>query len=437
MGLKIGVGNTNPTFGYDSYYGVRFNLSSSSTDGTRVGKSTLHQSLPIQSQMRDCIVADNGQVVAYLDPNDRTKLQSGGDAVLDGSWGQVMCEIPAHYRKFEFTDTTWSVLISEHALPGFHYVPKSYIGAYKATVDRTVSATKKLCSVKNATANFRGGNGSNSSWDELSKTLLQRPCSNESLDTYRIYAANRGAGWYQHLWDVKKAVWWLFVVEYATLNTQKPYNAALDANGYHQGGLGDGVTTLNSTKWNSFNGYHPFTPIGTTDSLGNRTGVVSYTMPEEYDSTTTTVSVPAYRGIENPFGEIWEWVDGVCLDIQSNNDGGKSLVYTCNDLSALNFDSNLNGYTLKGSAARTEGYVKKMIMGEQGEIIPSEVGGSSSTYFADYFYTSLPSSGVSRRAVYVGGSAYYGAYAGLVFVLTHYGSSFTNAHIGARLCYIP
>ena len=437
MGLKIGVGNTNPTFGYDSYYGVRFNHSNASSyNGTRVGKSTLHQSLPIQSQMRDCLVSDNGQVVAYLDPNDRTKLQSGGDAVLDGSWGQVMCEIPAHYRKFEFTDTTWSVLLSEHALPGFHYVPKCYVGAYKATVDRT-NSTKKLCSVKNATASFRGGNGSNSSWDELSKTLLQRPCSNESLNTYRTYAANRGTGWYQHLWDVKKAVWWLFVVEYATLNTQKTFNAALDSNGYHQGGLGNGVTTLNDSKWSSFNGYYPFTPIGTTDSLGNNTGVVDYTMPSEYDSTTTTVHVPAYRGIENPFGEIYEWIDGVCVDVQSVASGGKSLVYTNNDLSKLNFDSNLNGYTLKGTAARSEGWVKAMVMGEQGEIVPSKVGGSSSTYYCDYFYTSVPSSGVSRRAVCVGGYAAYGARAGLVCVYAGYGSSNTYAYIGARLCFIP
>lgn len=62
-------------------------------------------------------------------------------------------------------------------------------------------------------------------------------------------------------YDIQKDLFWLFAVEYATLNSQKAYNAEKDSNGYAQGGLGDGVTTLDGSKWSAFNGYYPFYPL--------------------------------------------------------------------------------------------------------------------------------------------------------------------------------
>ena len=55
-------------------------------------------------------------------------------------------------------------------------------------------------------------------------------------------------------YDIQKDLFWLFIIEYATLNSQKAFNASKDSNGYAQGGLGDGVTNLNSSKWSAFNG---------------------------------------------------------------------------------------------------------------------------------------------------------------------------------------
>ena len=99
----------------------------------------------------------------------------------------------------------------------------------------------------------------------------------------------------------------MFVVEYATLNTQKDYNAALDANGYHQGGLGVGVTDWSGDAWNSFNGYYPLIPCGYTDEYGNQTAQQQYNL---YGSDGTTIlhrfQVPRYRGVESAFGDIWE-----------------------------------------------------------------------------------------------------------------------------------
>lgn len=442
MGIFIGIGNTKPAFPYDYYYGVQINVNVADTALTRVGRPELHVTLPVQSLMRRCLINDSGKVVTYLHPTDSTKTDTGAAADLTGTTGQVMVEIPKHYRKFEFDGTTITALISLYNLPGFYEVPKMYRSAYEATVDRTVSATPKLASVVNKTANFRGGNN-NSAWDNTYRSLLGVPATQISLTNFRKYARNRGnaglngCGWNCDLYAAQLATYWLYVIEYANLNCQAAYNAQPTDEGYKQGGLGNGVTTINSTKWNTFNSYYPFIPCGITNSLGNRTGVVEFTMPTEYDSTTTTkVNVPSYRGIENPFGHLWSWTDGCKCEIQSETEGGKSKFYVCEDPAKFQ-DSSYNDYELRGELPRKEGYVKRMMIGEYGENMPVEVGGSSTTYFADYFYTNIPSSGAAMRGVLFGGSADYGASAGLSSALTYRAATSTGAYFGSRLCFIP
>ena len=78
-----------------------------------------------------------------------------------------------------------------------------------------------------------------------------------------------------------------------------------------------------------------------------------------------------------------------------------------------------------------------MMIGEYGENMPTEVGAGSTTYFADYFYTNIPASGVAQRGVLFGGHAYYGAAAGLSYATTYTAAAATAAYIGSRLCFIP
>lgn len=441
MGLIIGVGNTKPTFPYDYYYGVKINTNVADTTLERVGRAELHASLPVQSQMRRCLLNDNGEVVTYLHATDSTKTDTGAAADLTGASGMVMVEIPEHYRKFEFDGSNILALISAFPLPGFHKVRKVYRSAYEATLDRTTS-TIKLASVVNTTASFRGGNNT-SGWDDTYRNLLGRPATSISLTNFRNYARNRGAaglndkGWNCDLYEAQLNTYWLFVIEYAQLNCQTAFTAQLTEEGYRQGGLGDGVTTLESGKWNRFNGYNPFVPCGITNRLGNATGVVDYEMPEEYGASLT-VHVPSYRGIENPFGHVWSWTDGLHIAVQSEADGAKSLFYRAIGDNPANFqDSNYNGYEVRGEIARREGYVKQILCGEYGDILPLAVGAGSTTYFADYFYTSIPESGTSLKGVYFGGNAYFGANAGLAYAYTSYAPSDASAHIGSRLCFIP
>lgn len=413
----------------DHAYGIQFDTTISSPDCTRIGNMNLHRTLPIQSKMKGCLLDDDGNVVEYLNPNDWTSN------VLDGSRGQVMVEIPKHYRRCVTDGTMRKVLISEYPLPGYHLIPKCYISAYEASLERS---TNKLCSVVNVSEDYRGGNN-NTEWDGTYRSLLGMPVTNLDLTNFRNCARNRkpsSAEWNCLTYDIYKNLYWLFTIEYATLNSQAECNSQLTSDGLHQGGLGAGVTTLNDTKWSNFNGYNPFIPCGTTDSLGNHTGVVVFTMPSEYDAATTVVYVPSYRGVENPFGHIWKWTDGCKVMVQSNTDGGLSEFYVCDNPEHFTSSGTAN-YQLRGNLSRKEGYVKSLIFGEDGEIIPLEIGGSSTTYFCDYFYTYIPESGVSERGVLFCSRALNTVSAGFICSYTNHLPSAKAASFGSRLCFIP
>lgn len=433
MGLFIGLGGdgTRPTFSYDYYYGVEIDTSTAATAGTRLGRPELHFNLPIQKKMKRCVLKDAGSVAYYLGETDSTKTSTGGSADLTGASGQVMVEIPKHYRRFEYEGTKIRCLLSEYALPGFTEVPLMYVSAYEAAVDRT---NNKLSSVVNATAQYRGG-GNQSDWDTLFKTQLGRPATAISLTSFRSLARARGGNWNCYTYEAHKTLFWLFTVEYNTLNSQAAYNAEVDANGYRQGGLGDGLTTM--ANWDVF-GYYPVMPCGVTNSLGNKTGVVSYTVKKSDDGSlaSQTVSVPSYRGVENPFGHVWKWTDGVLFLIQSANDGGESRVYVAKQPSDYN-STDVSNYRYAGNLPRSEGWMKTILFGEFGDMLPASVGGSSTTYWSDYFYTNIPTSGVATRGLLLGGGAGDGSLAGLGFTASYPAPSDSDAGLGSRLCFIP
>lgn len=429
-------------------YGVEFDTSVSSPACTRIGNSDLHKSLPIQSRMRGCLLDDDGNVVEYLNP------QSWLGQTRDGSRGQVMVEIPAHYRKFETDGTKRRVRISEVPLAGYDAVPLRYVSAYEASLDRT---NNKLASVVNTSAQYRGG-GNNDAWDGTFRTLLGRPATSLSLTDFRTKARNRKANsyaWNCMTYGTQKALYWLFVIEYATLNTQAAFNAQPTQDGYRQGGLGDGVTTVGSAipsgeqhygdeteNWNTFNGYNPFVPCGHTDSLGNGTGQVEYCVQDDTTGAWEDQMVPRYRGVENPFGHIWQWTDGVLVEAgaeESNGGSGLHKVYVATDPSK--FASTIGtGYAHVGNEARADGYGKAHIFGVGGEIIPSEAGGSgagSTEFLCDYHYQNIPSSGNATRGVLFGGRALCEADAGFACATSTYTPSSTYAAVGSRLCFLP
>lgn len=458
MGLLIGIGNTSPKNPYNQWYGVKIAKGSVSSESQRVtringdGAASLHASLPIQSAMKRCILKDDGTVNYYLHYADSTKKDSGAAANLDGTDGQIMVEIPDTYFKFEEDDTYLYVMISQQALPGFTLWRKKYVGAVEATKDNN----NKLCSVINWDSNHIGGNGTATIGNA---NMLGRPRTSLSLANYRTYAHNRGDGWYCNTYEVQKHLWWLFVIEYATLNSQAAFNATLTADGYHQGGLGNGVSTLDSGKWNTYNSYNPVVPCGvtvkgysdnddgntqatlSTNILGNASGEAAYTLKAgTYDTADTVVYVNSYRGVENPFAHIWKWTDGLLVRYEDSNYNGQCMLYVSDD--PTQYADTLNSSYKPIGALPLEstgnGYVKEICFGATGDIMPKTLGGSDNTYFCDYYYHNTSTQPANTvHGVCFGGLAYDGAYCGFLFARTSYAPSYTTALIGSRLCYIP
>lgn len=419
----------------NSVYGIEKDMAISTPECTRIGNLSLHKTLPVQSQMKGCVLRDSGEIYSYLrDDNWLYDTTS-----RDGSSGQVMVELPDVWMRFEQTGTKIRVLMSAEPVPGFTLWPKCYVSAYEASLDRT---NLKLASVLNKTAQYRGGDN-NESWDGTYCSLLNCPVTSLSRRQFREYARKRKANsteWNCMTYDVQKRLYWFFVVEYATLNSQTVYKAALTSEGYRQGGLGDGVTTLSNAEWTGFNKKCPFVPCGTTDSLGNKTGVVNYTIDNKdaSNSIKKTVSVPRYRGVENPFGHIWKWTDGVNIRVSPNaTDGGDNTtkVFVCSDPAKFN-DENYDGYSYVGNEARKDGYIKDVVYGEGGEIFSKTVDGGSTIHFCDFHYTEIYTT-VSLCGVRFGGTALNGPTAGFVSSTSIYTPSGAGKDIGSRLCFFP
>lgn len=406
-------------------YGVEWDMASSSPDGKRVGNMQLHRELPVQSKMRRCLLDRDGGVKEYLD----NELSWGG-SYLDYA---VMTEMPEHWYKLYFNGTKFRMMLSEIPLPGYKHVDKFYISTYEARMYRTDNL---LCSAAGASKlsdpnsiNFRGGDNT-AEWDDTYRSLLGCPVTNLTRDQFRQAARKRGSGWEMYTYGAHKTLFWLFAVEYATLNSQKPFNAQKDANGFSQGGLGPGPTQM--TDWTNFNNANPLIPCGYTNEFGNGSGEKAYVVKNASDGTHATLMANRYRGIENPFGHIWKHTDGVNIQV-TTGDSGLSILWTTSDPSNFS-DTSYTGYDKKGNVCRINGHVKKMLLGEDGDIIATEVGGSTSTYWCDNYYTSTS---VSRmQLVVVGGRSDDGLNAGLVDVGATNSSGIAN-NIGSRLCFFP
>lgn len=414
-------------------YGVSWQTGSLNATLARIGNLDLHRTLPIQNKMRGCTLADDGTVNHYF-KDDWSANEDGTPIKKDGSDGMVMIEIPEFYVKCQSKNGIDSMSISEYALDGYTLVKKQYVSAYEATVDRTNTSTLKLASVVNTTANFRGGNN-DATKDEEENTQLGMPVTATSRANFRKYARNRATGTKWNMLDffATNTIWLLYTIEYASWNSQLAFNANLTDNGFKQGGLGSGVTNVIYSDWNTFNGYYPIIPCGTSDALGNKTGEVEYALPSTFKpDSVVKVKVPRYRGIENPFGHIWKNVDGVIFDVKSDADGGTSTIYLAKTEADYG-NTVTEGFSELGQLPRANGSISNTYLGT---FLPSAVtGASSTTGRCDNFETIIASS--SLRTLYYGGRAFLNHDAGLGCCNSNYVINYAVASCGSRLVYRP
>ena len=409
----------------DQYaYGVEWDTASSSPDGVRVGNMQLHRELPIQSKLRGVILDNNGGIKNYLNNSNWSNINT---EYLTES---VMTEIPEHWYKLYQYGTKFRMMLSAIPLPGYSHINQFYISSFESGIDRNSSTLISSYGVGSTNVNKRGGDNT-AEWDSTYRSLLGRPVTNLTRDQFRQAARKRGSGWEMYTYNAHKILFWLFAVEYATLDSQKPFNAQKDANGFAQGGLGPGPTQMKD--WTNFNNANPLIPCGYTNEFGNGSGEKAYVVKNASGGTHATLMANRYRGIENPFGHIWKYTDGANIQV-TTGDAGLSILWTTDEPSNFS-DTSYTGYDKKGNICRTNGYAKKMLLGEDGDIVATEVGGSSSTYWCCYYFTNTLDN--RMQVVLVGGYADHGSRAGLACVVTADAPSTALRYFGTRLCFFP
>lgn len=415
-------------------YGVEWDVTVADPTLTRIGNPLLHKQLPIQSSFRGCVA--QGPVIKYwLNPNNWAYKENGEASVLDGTDGTVKVHSIKFYGKPGSKENKRWVKISTVKIDDtWVEIPELLIDAYRCTVDTTNSDTPKAVSVVNTSAEFRGGANRASMDDYLDsdkfRTDLGKPRTSVSRATMRTYAKNADSELlcYEYY---KWIFYWCWVIEYATFNSQAAYNAELTSEGYHQGGLGDGVTTWDGTSWNNYNGYYPLTPCGYGNDIGNFTGIKDLVIPDTTVSDSITVAtktfkMPRWRGFDNPFGDIWTNLEGIVIKRNAANED--SNVYTTID--PEEFTDEIGSKSVAGIEVAKDGYVKAFDLGRTGEIIPSEVGGSTTTYMCDYHWCN--SGSTALRTLLVGGNAHYGSGSGLGHFDSRYGVGLAIAVVGFR-----
>lgn len=415
-------------------YGVEWDVTVADPALTRIGNPLLHKQLPIQSSFRGCVA--EGPIIKYwLNPNDWSLKENGEPSVLDGTDGTVRVNTIKFYGKSgSKSNKRWVKISTVKIDDTWVEIPELLIDAYRCTVDTTTSSTPKAVSVVNTTAQFRGG-GNRADRDtylesDAFRTDLGKPRTNTTRANMRTYATNAGSELlcYEYY---KWIFYWCWVIEYATFNSQAAYNAELTSEGYRQGGLGDGVTTWDGISWNNYNGYCPLTPCGYGNDIGNFTGIKDLVIPDTTVSDSITVAtktfkMPRWRGFDNPFGDIWTNLEGIVIKRNAANEDNN--VYTTID--PEEFTDEIGSKSVAGIEVAKDGYIKAFDLGRTGEIIPSEVGGSTTTYMCDYHWCN--SGNTALRTLLVGGHADNDTGSGLGGFYSYYGVGMAGADVGFR-----
>ena len=303
---------------------------------TRTGKASswthgadFTNSPTIQSRMRRCVLKADGTVNYYLDPNDSTKKEDGTPAVLDGTDGNVMVEIPKFWAKYDNTNGAKFMGISTNQRDGYVLHP--------AFIKAGVEVDYRY---------YRAYKAYNNNGKLISRSGVN-PTREQSINTFRNQARANGAGWELADWNLLFAVQTLLFVEIGTLNAQ-----AILGTGNH---IGDdlGMTTGGSNN------------IGNGSSFG------------QADDTWMS-----YRGIENFYADIREFIDGINISDRK--------VYTNNNHTTFESNKFDGDYVDTGITISTDGWIKDISFTIKG-FIPIKTGGSDSTYATDYMKSSTGS----------------------------------------------
>lgn len=378
-----------------------------------------------------CNVTDEGKVVAYFGDAGYSETGVLTSAITKGEGDnirtyaaktkvQVMVEQPKFYYKVVplelekiqggkgFHMRKARYYVSDTMKAGFKLHPAFikdgkeknfiYLSAYEGCTYDTSASAYKLNDAQDV------------DWtdDVLASIANAKPTSGltqsgATRNGFRTIAAKRGLGWSQETVQAATATELLFLIEYASFDMQSKIGAGVTTK------TDDGATSMTEIT-------------GATTTLGNKSGQVI---------NTNGYSVVAYRGEENPFGNIWKWIDGI--NVYNKNEGS---VYIADH--EFKDDTNAAPYSDAGiTICGSNGYVSAFAYNEDFDwlFIASEVLGNSSLPVGDYFWQNKAYNGYTVATL--GGNWAYGSSAGGFGWGVAYASGARGRNVGGRLLYVP
>ena len=348
----------------------------------------------IFKDINPCIFKD-GKVVYYLNKIDCTLQENGSSAKLDGADGDVMVEIPKFaYRIYKESGKLYvSISNDDNVIKAdsrFHYYAFSkeeegdcqffYWGAFKGSLDQ---------------------NGN------LQSVANEKPASSKTIGAFKQLAKNKGSGYSITSYFQLIALQCLYIIKYGNLNGQSA--------------LGQGICARSDNASDS--NYGPLQTGGTiTFSAGKK---MYYGDPSNNGSSsnydTAKLGHIKFAGIEDFWGNIWEWIDGLTTDSNWN-------IITNWDYDEQNFNQNFSFSS--GLTQNSNGWVKDVSGTTETGFMNINYGGSSTTYFSDYGYL------YSDRLLIFGGRWSYGSNCGPFYLYANNTASAASVDVGARLMYL-
>ena len=404
------------------WYGVSWSETSSDPDCIRIGNMDMHRSLPIQSMMKPFVITNyRHQSPENILPIDDNFSKSFYSTESNAQWEvvfsldtDIMIRIPEFWYTDEYVPSskTHNLKICPHAKPGWYHHKEAYVGAYELC--ETSPSSGKVCSAKGLIPLVG-----------RTREVLRKAVRANGFDGE--------AKWNLYTYEEHRAICHLFLVEYATRNSQKAVNTELTPEGFRQGGLGSGCTTGTAT----INGAQTwsFIPTGSSDSLGSGSGEVTVTIQQTDSSGSNTSTITRkcnrYRGIENPFGHIWKHTDDV-ISVYGN---GHRTWYKSVKPNQFATNKNTSYKPFCASTMVSSGYKTEIKATPTCDFFATSVsGGSETTYWCDYNWDNTDT---SEHCLLIGGNSDGGGWAGLFSLISSTGVSYSGADIGSRLTYLP
>nr|DAR06979.1 MAG TPA: tail collar fiber protein [Caudoviricetes sp.] len=281
----------------------------------------------------------------------------------------VMVKIPEFYYKVEKSGNIFHYYVADSPVDGFNLHPGSecYVARYEGIAATNSSLGKFL---RSYSSNLTPGTG-------------------ETRADFRTRARNMASGFQLYDFAAWCAVGLLYLVEFADWDSQEKINR--------------GIVNDSSVH-----------KTGETDAMVYHTGRAA-------GGLINTAAVQ-YRWIENPWGNVFEWIDGINV----NN----RVPYICTEPESYADDTTSN-YTSSGITLPNSGWIKGLGFSSvfPWALLPDTTGGgSATTYIPDYINSSAGWSVVDVSSCYTNASI-----AGLFFFDASQRSGISSQYIGARL----